>query len=78
MLDDIVQAIINEMRPPDADPLLGMTGEVVVPIEAGKHALIRVRGELWRATAAHQLPAGARVRVIRIDKLMLHVEQSQS
>lgn len=78
MIDDIIEAIINEMRPPDPDPLLGMTGEVVEPIAAGKRGLIRVRGELWRATAQDDLPARSRVKVIRIDKLTLHVQQSQA
>jgi membrane-bound serine protease (ClpP class) len=40
--------------------------------------LVFVRGELWRATSAGAIPAGAPVRVVRVDGLTLHVEPVES
>ena len=51
--------------------LIGVTGEVREAIDGT--GMIFVRGELWRATAAEKIPAGAQVRVNRVDGLMLHV-----
>ena len=35
--------------------------------------MVRLHGELWRAVAAQAIPAGARVRVLRIAGLTVHV-----
>jgi membrane protein implicated in regulation of membrane protease activity len=37
---------------------------------------VRLHGELWRAVAREEIPAGAEVRVTRIDGLTLHVVHS--
>jgi membrane-bound serine protease (ClpP class) len=36
--------------------------------------MVRVRGELWRARARAPIPEGARVRVVDVDGLTVHVE----
>ena len=36
--------------------------------------MVRLRGELWRAVAREEIPAGAKVRVTRVEGLTLHVE----
>jgi len=36
--------------------------------------MVRLHGELWRAVAGEEIPAGMKVRVKRIDGLTLHVE----
>jgi len=59
--------------------LVGARGDVVEALTTSAadghgHGLARVRGELWRAVAPRAVPAGARVRVIRVDGLTLHVE----
>jgi membrane-bound serine protease (ClpP class) len=36
--------------------------------------MVRVRGELWRARARGPIPEGARVRVVDVDGLTVHVE----
>jgi membrane protein implicated in regulation of membrane protease activity len=38
--------------------------------------MVRLHGELWRAVAPEEIPAGAEVRVTRIDGLTLHVTLS--
>ncbi len=47
-----------------------------IPSRAGlKHAgMVRVRGELWRAVSRTTISQGARVRVVDVDGLTLHVE----
>jgi membrane-bound serine protease (ClpP class) len=66
-----VQTGVESMR--------GETAEVVRAIEGRGTAtdgdgMIRVRGELWRARARVPIAEGARVRVVAIDGLTVHVE----
>jgi membrane protein implicated in regulation of membrane protease activity len=35
--------------------------------------MVRMHGELWRAVSPEAIPAGAQVRVTRIEGLTLHV-----
>ena len=51
--------------------LIGATGEVRDAIDGT--GMVFVLGELWRATSAEKVPAGAQVRVVRVDGLTLHV-----
>jgi membrane protein implicated in regulation of membrane protease activity len=39
---------------------------------------VRMHGELWRATAHEAVPAGAQVRVVRVDGLTLHVKPADA
>ncbi|MEO5812545.1 MAG: nodulation protein NfeD [Rhodanobacter sp.] len=48
-------------------------GELLEPISAGGEAWVLVRGERWRVRCDSALPAGAKVRVLRRDGLLLHV-----
>ena len=49
-------------------------GELLEPVEAGGEAWMMVRGERWRARCDTALPAGARVRVLSRQGLLLRVE----
>ena len=49
-------------------------GELLEPVEAGGEAWMMVRGERWRARCDTALPAGARVRVVSRQGLLLRVE----
>jgi membrane-bound serine protease (ClpP class) len=51
--------------------LIGATGEVRDAIDGT--GMVFVRGELWRASASEKIAAGAQVRVVSVDGLMLHV-----
>lgn len=51
--------------------LVGATGEVREAIDG--NGMVFVGGELWRATAPEKIPAGARVKVVRVDGLTLYV-----
>ncbi len=49
-------------------------GELLEPVSAGGEAWVMVRGERWRVRCAAMLPAGAQVRVVRRQGLLLWVE----
>jgi len=54
--------------------LLGLEGVVTSPLSANGEGMVRIHGELWRATSKEDLPEGARVRVRQVDGLKLDVE----
>jgi membrane-bound serine protease (ClpP class) len=56
------------------EELLGEEGVVTIALTSGGEGLIRVHGELWRATSKENVPVGEKVRVLRIDGLKLEVE----
>ena len=55
------------------EELLGEEG-VVTEALGGGEGMIRVHGELWRASAKEAVPVGRKVRVLRVDGLKLEVE----
>jgi len=60
------------------EQMVGATAEVTEAVEtpAGEGAftgMVLIQGELWRAMAHQTIPAGARVRVVRITGLTVHV-----
>jgi membrane-bound serine protease (ClpP class) len=56
------------------EELLGSEGIVTSPLSANGEGMVRVHGELWRATSKENLPEGTRVRVRRVQGLKLDVE----
>ncbi len=65
-----------------AEQMVGAAGEVTQALEASGpgqpgRGMVLVHGELWRAVARETLPKGARVRVLRVDGLTLHVEPAE-
>jgi len=56
-----------------------VTGALVPADTAGLFAgMVRMHGELWRATAHEAIPAGANVRVVRVEGLTLHVRPAEA
>ena len=60
------------------EQLVGSPGEVTEPLVRQTDSeifqgMVRLHGELWRAVAREAIPAGAQVRVTRIEGLTLHV-----
>jgi membrane-bound serine protease (ClpP class) len=60
------------------EQLVGSPGEVTEPLVRHKDSeffqgMVRLHGELWRAVSREEIPAGAQVRVTRIEGLTLHV-----
>jgi len=56
------------------EELLGSEGIVTSALSAHSEGMVRVHGELWRATSKEDLPAGARVRVRHVEGLKVDVE----
>lgn len=56
------------------ESLVGATGEVRQEIRDARKGLILVAGELWSATAPQTVAVGEKVRVVRMEGLILHVE----
>jgi membrane-bound serine protease (ClpP class) len=55
------------------EELMGEHGVVTTAVPAGGEGMIRIHGELWRASSKDGLPVGATVRVLRIAGLRLEV-----
>jgi membrane-bound ClpP family serine protease len=64
------RAIQRSVRFPPQTGLESMAGATAVVVESLRPAgAIRYRGEVWRAAAAAPVEAGARVRILRVDRL---------
>jgi membrane-bound serine protease (ClpP class) len=59
------------------EEMVGAEGIAVSGLSAGAEGMIRVHGELWRASSAQSVPEGAAVRVFRVEGLKLHVEPAR-
>jgi membrane-bound serine protease (ClpP class) len=60
------------------EELIGEEGEVTQAVSADETGMVFVHGELWRAAAnGTTLPKGTRVRVRRVEGLLLRVEPVQ-
>src|SRR6266567_61205 len=65
------------------EQLVGTVAEVTTPLEKltdseAFQGMVRLHGELWRAVSREAIPAGAHVRVTRIEGLTLHVAPAES
>jgi len=60
------------------EEMLGAEGVVTAALPGQGEGMVRVHGELWRATAALPVPEGALVRVTRVEGLKLFVEPKQA
>jgi len=58
--------------------LVGERGRVLSPVGPEEPGQVRVHGEIWRAVSPAPLPAGAWLRVARVEGLTLHVEASET
>jgi len=56
------------------EELVGEEGVVTIAVPGGGEGMIRVHGELWRASSNANVQVGAKVRVLRVDGLTLDVE----
>jgi membrane-bound serine protease (ClpP class) len=66
-----------------AEQLVGREAEVTGALSPDEtpglfSGMVRMHGELWRATAHEAVPAGAQVRVVRVDGLTLHVKPAEA
>ncbi|MCC7178960.1 MAG: nodulation protein NfeD [Acidobacteria bacterium] len=57
-----------------AEGLIGERGQALSTLGPAEPGQVRVHGEIWRAVSSAQMPAGAWLRVARVEGLTLHVE----
>lgn len=78
-------ALYRKMAPPDQEPttqtgsnLVGAEGRVTVPVvpDAPRGKVV-LQHQVWSAQSDAPVPEGARVRVVRVDGVILHVQQVQ-
>jgi membrane-bound serine protease (ClpP class) len=74
----IVYFAMRARRQPQVSGDLAMLHEPAEAIEPfEREGMVRVRGELWRATSSQPVRAGERLKIVRIDGLTLQVEPRQ-
>jgi membrane-bound serine protease (ClpP class) len=56
------------------EELLGEQGVVTTAVPAGGEGMIRIHGELWRASSKEDIQQGTAVRVLRVNGLKLEIE----
>ena len=64
----------KEKRLAGSEELLGQTAVARTAVE--KRGTVFVRGEYWQATSERPIPAGADVRIQRVEGLLLHVKET--
>lgn len=73
--------VMRSRRAPRAsgdDYMLTASGELLAAVSAGGETWALVHGERWRVNCAVSLPAGARVRVVNREGLLLRVVPEQT
>jgi membrane-bound serine protease (ClpP class) len=56
------------------EELLGEQGVVTTAVPAGGEGMIRIHGELWRASSKEDIQQGTAVRVLKVSGLKLEIE----
>jgi len=71
----VARALAMRHLPPaqEADAVVGREG-IVLAAGLDPEGVVRVAAEEWRAIATHPLPAGTKIRVTKLDGLVLTVE----
>jgi membrane-bound serine protease (ClpP class) len=60
------------------EEMLGEQGIASYGLQSGVEGMVRIHGEIWRAVAEQDVPAGAAVRVRKIEGLKLYVEPAKT
>ncbi len=58
-----------------AQSMIGEVGQALTAISPEESGRVATHGEMWQATSAEFIPEGARVRVTRVDGLLLFVSK---
>lgn len=59
------------------DTIIGKSGFVEKPIKPGRHGLVRVATENWRAVADEELKAGEPITVVSVSGITLTVKKAK-
>ena len=60
------------------EEMLGEQGIASYGLQSGVEGMVRIHGEIWRAVAEQDVPAGTAVRVRKIEGLKLYVEPAKT
>ena len=68
----------KNVRPSNADALIGQMGVVSETIQAGGFGRVDIGGDNWKAvsTSEEDIPQGSRVRVVGRESIIITVEQT--
>ena len=68
----------KNVRPSNADALIGQMGTVSETIQAGGFGRVDIGGDNWKAvgTSEEDIPQGARVRVVGRESIIITVEKT--
>jgi membrane-bound serine protease (ClpP class) len=58
--------------------MIGEIGDVTVSIDKGKVGKVYVHGEIWDAKSNYPIEKGTKVKIVKIDKMTVWVEESNS
>lgn len=63
-------------RKSNADAIIGRIGEVTETVKTGDYGRVKLDGDDWKAQSAadHDLPVGAKVRIVDRDSIIIKVE----
>jgi len=61
-----------------SEEMLGEQGIALYGLQSGIEGMVRIHGEIWRAVAEQDVPAGSAVRVRKIEGLKLYVEPAKT
>jgi len=61
-----------------SEEMLGEQGIASYGLQSGIEGMVRIHGEIWRAVAEQDVPAGSAVRVRKIEGLKLYVEPAKT
>lgn len=71
----VVSRALSAQAQPAKTGAEGLIGEIgVASTELKPDGQVFIHGEVWSATSAHPVQRGAKVRVMRVEKLQLHVK----
>jgi len=68
-------ALKKKPRLHEPERLIGLTGVAKTSIRPGETGVVLVEAETWTATSEEEIPAGARVRIISVEGLVLKVKK---
>jgi membrane-bound serine protease (ClpP class) len=61
-----------------SEEMLGEQGIATYGLQSGVEGMVRIHGEIWRAIAEQDVPAGAAVCVRKIEGLKLYVQPAKT
>lgn len=68
----------GDVRPSNIDEFIGKEALVTEPIAPHSNGTVKIRGEVWKAESAQQIPTGALVEVLKVEGTHLIVKKKEN